>query len=104
MSKQLTCWQCHALLQDQKINFRTICESCFTEQHACLNCRHHCLGKPNDCNIPNTDNINTKDRMNFCDDFSLKQNIPSDSCFKKVKKIFGEELPKKKSFEELFND
>jgi hypothetical protein len=48
------------------------CEACHAYLHACLNCRHHRRGLPNQCYIPNTEAVADRAGCNFCDDFEFR--------------------------------
>lgn len=62
------CWECGKPV-DNTIQFKTICESCFTYLHCCKGCRFYQQGKPNDCLIPGTEQIADREANNYCDDF-----------------------------------
>jgi hypothetical protein len=98
------CWKCLKEYESEsKIAFRATCPHCGRDQHVCKNCRHHAPGKPNDCNVPGTEYVRDREAANFCEDFSIKKpsHSSTDDPMKNAKKIFGEDLPKKKN---LFPD
>jgi hypothetical protein len=101
--KKLTCWHCHSILPEEKISFRSYCEKCFQDLHICLNCKYYSPEKPNSCEILTVDPVKEKDKRNFCEDFIVKSKDDKFTSFEKAKKLFGEDLPQKKSFDNLFN-
>jgi len=101
--KKIICWNCKKPLTTNLISFRASCDHCFHDQHACLNCKYYSPSKPNSCELLSTENIKEKDKRNFCEDFSLKhQSDDKEKNFDKIKELFGDELPTKKTFEDLF--
>ena len=62
------CWKCHASYHE-RVFFKSICDSCGAYLHSCMGCQHHQIGKPNECSIPNTDQIRDRGGLNYCDDF-----------------------------------
>ncbi len=67
----LKCYKCGTPLGVTKIDFRTLCEKCFSDQHSCYACRHYFPGKPNDCSIPGTDPVVDRQKFNFCEAFDF---------------------------------
>jgi len=103
--KESTCWHCKKKLTTDAVSFRTSCDHCFQDQHVCLNCKYYSPPKSNSCQLLTAENVKEKDKRNFCEDFSIKDhsdNIEKKFC--KAKKLFGEELPVKKTFEDLFKN
>lgn len=71
----MKCWQCGASLPDpefKKIGFRAECEKCGASLHCCQNCRYYHKGLPNDCEVPGTEFIFDRSKMNLCEDFRLR--------------------------------
>ncbi|MBI5346255.1 MAG: hypothetical protein HZB76_03850 [Chlamydiae bacterium] len=65
------CFKCKKKLDTpKKVGFRDSCLYCGADLHVCKNCRHYAPGKPNDCNVPNTEFVKDRERFNFCEDFS----------------------------------
>ena len=95
----IECWKClKAIDAGPKISFRATCPLCDTDLHVCKNCRYYSPGKPNDCAVPGTEYVRDREAANFCEDFSLKTpEGPASDPFKNAKKIFGDDLPKKKN-------
>lgn len=62
------CWKCHAPYHD-KIFFKSLCDSCGAYLHSCKGCRHHQVGKPNECNVPNTEMVRDREGLNYCEEF-----------------------------------
>ena len=102
------CYHCKQKvdLPDKKVSFRATCENCGRDLHVCKNCRFFSVGKPNDCTVPEVLPVVDKEKYNFCEDFKPqeifleKKEIDSD----KLKRIFGEDIPSKKSFDDFFKD
>ena len=75
------CWKCHQKCEEV-IRFKTVCDACGAYLHACQGCKFHQPGKPNECQIPNTDQVRDRGHFNYCDEFkalseSIKDNKPS---------------------------
>jgi hypothetical protein len=89
----MNCWKCRKPLSVEKIHFRTECPFCFASQHACINCKNYAPGKPNDCMIPGTEYVRDREAMNFCDDYSVKQetNFPKPNHKNKFNSLFKDE-------------
>ena len=109
MKTTLLCWKCTRVAAEipPKIGFRSLCPHCSAALHSCVNCRHHALGKPNECVIPGTDYVRDREGVNFCEDFEPKINpeAPRSDALRKAKKLLGqEELNDKKDFNSLFKD
>ena len=101
--KKLSCWNCKKPLTIDSVSFRASCDHCFHDQHVCLNCKYYSPSKPNCCELLNTENVKEKDKRNFCEDFSLNDNSDNEEqSSTKIKKLFGDDLPTKKTFEDLF--
>jgi len=66
----MKCWSCGAGLDLEKVSFRALCEACGAYLHCCRNCKHHQLGRTNECKIPGTELISDRSKGNLCDDFS----------------------------------
>lgn len=101
------CWHCGKPLDipKGKMSFREECTYCQAALHSCKNCVYYTPGKPNDCAIPNTDYVSDRTKMNFCEEFKPLGAGPKESSDLKVvsKKLFNDEdIPKKKSFDDLF--
>jgi len=109
------CYHCHSSLEDSlqtktKITFRSTCESCHFDLHVCLSCKFYLPGKPNDCFIPNIDQVIDKEKNNFCEEFVYHDKPLAESKNQKnqiAKKLFKDEDKNDqiatKSFEDLFN-
>jgi hypothetical protein len=86
------CYKCKNKLDlsSKKIGFRQSCPICFSDLHVCKNCRHYSPGKPNDCNVPNTEFVSDREKNNFCEDFEIKQELENQNKTKKdiAKKLF----------------
>ncbi len=62
------CWKCHQK-SDSPINFKSLCQACGSYLHTCVGCQFYQIGKPNDCQIPNTEPIRDREHFNYCEDF-----------------------------------
>jgi len=107
----MKCWNCGKDLPDLawgKVPFRETCDHCHAALHCCRNCVHYHPGKPNDCEVPNTDFVADRTAVNFCEDFKLSGKGPAKSgdINEASKRLFGDDdNPKpKKGFDSLFND
>lgn len=71
------CYKCNKKLDlpSKKIGFRQTCPICFADLHVCKNCKHYLIGKPNDCNVPNTEYVSDREKNNFCEDFEIKNTL-----------------------------
>lgn len=104
------CYKCKSKLDlvNKKISFRQTCPVCFADLHVCLNCKHYAIGKPNNCNVPNTEFVADRGKNNFCEDFEIKNCDNSNTKTKKdvSKKLFkdDDDDSDRKSFDSLFKD
>ncbi len=71
LSKMGICWKCLKESNDL-INFKSICDHCSAYLHTCVNCNNYCPGKPNDCLVPNTDQVRDRESFNYCEEFEVK--------------------------------
>ena len=89
----MTCWRCFFPIEIKKLSFREQCPKCGVDLHVCLACRFYFPGKPNDCAVPGTDWVRERDRMNLCDEFSVKlqseKKSPEEDAKIRAKKILG---------------
>ncbi|MBN2479542.1 MAG: hypothetical protein JXA94_04880 [Parachlamydiales bacterium] len=108
----MICHKCSNKLDLQgKIGFKDICPICESDLHVCKNCRHYIIGKPNDCNVPNTEYVADREKYNFCEDFSFKNdsnNLKKTSFKKDIEKNLFKDVKNEdddqSSFEDLFKD
>lgn len=106
----MNCWKCGTVVEDpptRNLPFRATCDACHSWLHCCKNCQHYKPGLPNDCAIPGTEYIADREGCNFCDEFTLLGVAPKATANPEdvSKRLFGEkEAPKKKGFDDLFND
>ena len=93
------CFKCAQLTEESgKVPFRAMCPKCGSDLHVCKTCRYYSPGKPNDCLVPGTDYVRDREASNLCEEFSPLGTPPSgQSATDKAKRLFGEELPKKKN-------
>lgn len=107
------CWKCGTDISDypNKIPFKATCDRCHSWLHVCRNCKHYCPGKPNDCLIPRTELIADREKLNFCEEFTVLGKGPeaSNDATDVEKRLFGEDIDKPKSkgadrFRDLFGE
>ena len=68
------CWKCGAELDlPTKLSFRAECDKCGVPLHTCKQCIHWEPGKPNECNVPDTDYIRDREARNLCEEFEAKK-------------------------------
>ena len=115
--KSIYCWKCSEQLEvpSGPLPFKSICESCLTWQHACVNCKYYQIGKPNDCLVPNTESVQDRESFNLCGEFDQKSQHPLQKNENKKSKseieklLFGDEADEnqdndqKISHEDRFN-
>ena len=64
----IVCWKCGASLADLSLPFsrREECRACRAELHVCRMCRFYDTRKAKSCAEPVADEVNDKQRANFC--------------------------------------
>ena len=62
------CHKCHKECEEP-IGFKSVCDSCGSYLHACKGCKFHQVGKPNECQMPGTDQVRDREHFNYCDEF-----------------------------------
>jgi len=88
----MKCWHCGRELENLiRIPFKEICPHCSSYLHCCKNCKNYKIGMPNDCLIPGTEYIASREGINYCEEFSLgKTGFQQGADPSKVlKKLFG---------------
>ena len=105
------CYKCKIKIElpEKKVGFRATCEKCGFDLHICKNCKFYCLGKPNNCLVPNTEPITDPEKYNFCEDFSPSETLqPSPETKKEdvAKHLFkdNDDDDEIKPFDSLFKD
>ena len=69
----IQCFSCQSKIEvHNKIGFREDCEKCGHDLHSCVQCLYYDPKVYNECKEPSADRIVKKERMNYCDCFSLK--------------------------------
>lgn len=68
MTNKMVCWKCGAPLGDLSLPFsRTdACRACRVELHVCRMCRFYDTSKAKSCAEPVADEVQDKQRANFC--------------------------------------
>lgn len=64
----LVCWKCGASLAELSLPLSRTdeCRVCRAELHVCRMCRFYDTSKAKSCSEPIADEVNDKDRANFC--------------------------------------
>jgi hypothetical protein len=72
----LVCWQCGASLTYLSLPFtrRDLCKQCSAALHVCKLCLFYDVSKAKHCREPIADEVQDKQRANFCDYFKEKPN------------------------------
>lgn len=106
----MLCWKCHKSLESFKgrLPFRASCIHCHAWLHVCINCKHYKRGLPNDCAVPDSEQVGDREKYNFCEDFSINSHIRTQisDLSKAAKKLFGDKtviLEKKSDASERFD-
>lgn len=107
-SDSFVCWHCGKGLElpEGPLSFSATCEHCDAWLHCCLNCHYYQPGLPNDCKIPNTDQIADREKKNFCDEFRMLGKFEKKKeSLEVMKQLFGDEEAEeeKKGFGDLFD-
>ena len=92
----MKCWSCGKAVELpplKQLGFKEVCSSCHAYLHSCKGCRFHEEGRPNECQIPGTEQIRDREGGNFCDEFAPIQ-------VKEEKKENKDQA--KKKFDDLF--
>ena len=92
----MKCWSCGTDLPDPewgKVSFRAECDKCGAALHSCKGCRFYHPGLPNDCEVPGTDFISDREKMNFCEDYKFANKDPKEKIDPKdvEKRLFGDD-------------
>jgi len=67
------CHRCHRVLTiESPVGRREVCPFCGEDLHVCQNCRFYEPGAYNDCREPSAERVVDKNRSNFCDYFSFR--------------------------------
>ena len=68
MSESIVCWKCGADLEEVLRPFSRLasCPTCEADLHVCRQCEFHDTGYAKECREPVADEVNIKDRANFC--------------------------------------
>jgi hypothetical protein len=79
------CHHCGNELEFAEKVFRNdTCKKCGSDVHCCLNCREYDESAPNQCREPQAEKVSVKDRRNFCEYFTLREERPSFSAADKA--------------------
>jgi hypothetical protein len=70
------CHQCKRTIDlNDTIGRTETCPFCDADLHCCLNCQFHDPGAYNECREIQAERVLEKDRANFCDYFSFKDEL-----------------------------
>jgi len=71
MTHSLICWKCGASLAELSLPLRRldVCRNCNAELHICRMCVDYDTGVAKSCREPIAEEVNDKERANFCDYF-----------------------------------
>jgi len=73
----LTCYHCknpHSWSATSKIERRDCCAKCLRDLRVCLNCQHYSPQANRECRETISERVNDKEKSNFCDLFSPREN------------------------------
>jgi len=76
VKKNLVCWQCGASLAELSMPLRRldVCPKCHKELHVCKMCVEYDIRVAKHCREPTAEEIQHKEKANFCDHFKPKAN------------------------------
>ena len=98
MKHGLVCWKCGADLEALSLPLlrRDECASCRAELHSCRMCVEYDVRVAKHCREPTADEVNDKERANFCDHFRPRpgayvapDNAAVDSARAELDRLFG---------------
>jgi predicted RNA-binding Zn-ribbon protein involved in translation (DUF1610 family) len=64
-----SCWSCGGGLSSHDYGRETNCLQCGKPTRVCRNCRWYDTSRPNSCQEPVAEEVQDKERANFCDFF-----------------------------------
>ncbi len=72
---KIICFACKKELSiEDKVGFRQDCSECGHDLHSCVQCQHYDPKIYNECKETMADRILEKQKANYCEFFSIKQN------------------------------
>ena len=76
MTNKLVCWKCGEAISGMPVPIgrRDECPACHADLHVCRMCEFYDLRVSKDCREPVAEEVNNKERANFCDYFRAKSN------------------------------
>lgn len=69
------CWKCGHNVHDVELIRRAECPHCRADLHVCRMCRFFDPGLRRGCLEPIAEDVNDRERANFCDYFSVQTNV-----------------------------
>jgi hypothetical protein len=82
------CFKCRRPVAVEKISFREECPQCRADLHVCLNCVFYDEGKANKCREPQADYVKERDKANYCEYFSFKDDQAKKSAKEEAEKLW----------------
>nr|CRH04491.1 conserved protein of unknown function [Candidatus Magnetococcus massalia] len=73
------CWSCQAPLDEGDFKRGCYCERCGRDTRCCIACRHYAPDAYNDCREPIAERVVDKEKSNFCDLFTPRQDSETDA-------------------------
>lgn len=67
------CFSCKREIEAVRPGRRDVCDFCGVDLKVCLNCSFYDAAMPDGCREPASERIMDKDRANFCDFFSFRE-------------------------------
>jgi hypothetical protein len=94
----LVCWRCGASLEGQSLPLARLaeCQTCHADLHVCRQCVFYEPGVANGCREPVADEVQDKQRANFCgyfqprpDAFTGRSEEPAREARRQLESLFG---------------
>ena len=82
------CHKCGSAIDVEKVSRRDECPRCTADLHVCLNCRFYDKGRANQCFEPQAERVAEKDRSNYCDYFTFKEEGQNKSVKEDAEKLW----------------
>jgi hypothetical protein len=67
------CHKCGAVVEVEKVSRRDECPSCGSDLRVCLNCSLYDPNRANECFEPQVEKVKEKERANYCDFFTFRE-------------------------------
>ncbi len=98
MRDELVCWKCGTAITDEPLPLSrfSVCRSCDAELHVCKMCEFYDTTVAKQCREPIAEQVNDKQRANFCDYFTARPNAyapqdttEADKARAELERLFG---------------